>query len=462
MGFRSVISIMSPKSIVFDPNANAVIEAIESTGVTLTESQKLSCNNLIKRFKSAQIWTLQKALYGILGGTANAHKWNWVNPLDTNPAFRLTFAGTWTHSATGMLPSSAYANTFLTPSTHLSLNSAHLSFYSRTNSTGNFADMGVANNSSSFSAFQIMTKWSDNRFYGQVNDYDFTDNTVADSLGFFCGSRTASNVQKTFKNGSIVTSKSVASTLLVGYQIPIGARYLQNVAGSPGYAFYSNRQCAFASIGDGLTDGNSSDQFNIVEQYQVDNSRGLVIGWSPTSEIGIGTNNNYELPFKGIYHYSQSGCIYLTSELGNLPKTIKSLQLFFAGFTVPYTVTNQELWIAHVAESAFDAAPAVDFSDLTITNLTKVKNSFTHTVTNNNQWYQFDFDTNFNYNGTSNLLLIWKNMDGSATISGAGYGRTSNATNRGMYKFSDPAYPTGDGTRISEVLNVKFLWDWVE
>jgi len=144
MGFRSVISIMSPKSIVFDPNANAVIEAIESTGVTLTESQKLSCNNLIKRFKSAQIWTLQKALYGILGGTANAHKWNWLNPLDTNAAFRLTFSGTWTHSATGMLPSSAYANTFLTPSTHLSLNSAHLSFYSRTNSTGNFADMGVA------------------------------------------------------------------------------------------------------------------------------------------------------------------------------------------------------------------------------------------------------------------------------------------------------------------------------
>jgi hypothetical protein len=454
MGFRSVISIMSPKSIVFDSNANAVIEAIESTGVLLTESQKLSCNNLIKRFKSAQIWTLQKALYGILGGTANAHKWNWVNPLDTNPAYRLTFAGTWTHSATGMLPSSAYADTFLSTSA-ISLNSVHLSYYSRTNSSISGQEMGALQNTPNSYTDLGLNHPSYGAFTRINNGGVPIGVTNSDSTGFYIASRIASNILNLFKNSSKIRSGTDASNATTTRTIYIGGI---NNQGTPG--FYTNRQCAFASIGSGLTDGQASDQFNIVEQYQVDNGRGVVIGWKPTTEIGTGTNNNYELPFKGIYNYSQSGCIYLTSELGNLPKKIKSIQLFFAGFTTPYTISNQEIWIAHVAESAFDAAPAVNFSDLTITNITQVKNAFNLTITNNNQWYQFDFDTHFNYNGTNNLLLIWKNLDGSATVTGAGYGRTSNATNRGMYKFNDPSYPTGDGTRISEILNAKFLWDW--
>lgn len=453
---------MSPKSIVFDPNANAVIEAIESTGVILTESQKLSCDNLIKRFKLAQLWAKQRALYGILGGTANAHKWNWLNPLDTNPAFRLTFSGTWTHSPTGMLPSSAYADTHLAPSAVYTADAdnKHLSFYSRTNASTIGASSSIGSDNSTAGYCRMTVRGVSNQrthvFGGTNGTYSDTE---TDSRGYYIATRQNATASQLYKNFGIVGNGNTAN----GPTSNIPQTLLIGAARSAGtVTYYDNKQCAFASIGDYLTQGQVSDQFNIVEQYQVDNSRGLVIGWKPTSEIGTGTNNNYELPFKGIYHYSQSGCIYLTSELGNLPKTIKSLQLFFAGFTTPYTVTNQELWIAHVAESAFDAAPAVNFSDLTITNLTKVKNSFTHTVTNNNQWYQFDFDTNFNYNGTSNLLLIWKNIDGSASISGAGYGRTSNATNRGMYKFSDPAYPTGDGTRISEVLNVKFLWDWVE
>lgn len=257
----------------FDIDANKFLLAANINDIRI----KNAINKLVINLKAANIWTKMKAVYPMVGGTATTHKFNLKNSLDTDAAFRLTFSGGWTHSSNGVTPNgtNAYANTFLTPSTHLSLNSAHLSFYSRTNSTGNFADMGVANNSTNLSAIQIISKWSDNRFYGQVNDYDFTDNTVADSLGFFCGSRTASNVQKTFKNGSIVTSKTAASTLLVGYSIPIGARYIQNVAGSPGYTSYSNRQCSFASIGDGLSDAEALALYNAVNAFQVSLARNV-------------------------------------------------------------------------------------------------------------------------------------------------------------------------------------------
>ena len=250
-------------AVAYDADAQAYFTA--NTAITST-ADKTAINDFYLGLKSDGIYTKIKAMYFPIWGSAATCKWNLVNPVDSNPAFRLTFTTGWTYSSNGITPngSSAYADTFITPSTHLSLNSAHLSFYSRTNSTGTYTEMGVANNTTNLSAIQIVCKWTDNKFYGQVNDYDFTDNTVADSLGFFCGSRTASNVQKTFKNGSIVTSKTAASTFLVGYSIPIGARYIQNVAGSPGYTNYSNRQCAFASIGDGLTDTEATNFYTRV------------------------------------------------------------------------------------------------------------------------------------------------------------------------------------------------------
>ncbi len=256
--------------VVSDADAQAYINANEAI---TSQSDANAINTFFTGLKTDGIYTKIKAMYLPIWGSAASSKWNLIN----NRTFDLTFTTGWTFSSGGALPNgtSAYANTFLTPSSHLSLNSAHLSFYSRTNSTGNFADMGVANNSTNLSAILIMSKWSDNKFYGQVNDYDFTDNSVADSLGFFCGSRTASNVQKTFKNATIVTSKSAASTVLVGYQIPIGARYIQNVSGSPGYTSYSNRQCSFASIGDGLTDTEAANFYTLVNTYQTALSRNV-------------------------------------------------------------------------------------------------------------------------------------------------------------------------------------------
>jgi hypothetical protein len=358
-----------------------------------------------------------------------------------------------------MTPSTAYADTFLITSTAFAVDhNKHLSFYNQINVTAtNSSSIGSDNAAAGWCRMSVKSGSNASIVFGGTNGTGTVANV--DSRGFYIANRPTSATSQLYKNGSLVvngssangTSSQLAISLLIGAARSSGA-----------IVYYDNKQCSFASIGDSLTQSEASDQFNIVEQYQRDNGRGTVVGFVPTTEIGTGTSSNYEMPFKGIYHYSISASIYLQSELGNLPKRINSIQFYFAGFTTPYTVTNQEIWIAEVAQSSFDTAPAVDFSDLTITNLTQVKTSFTHTVTANNQWYQFDFNTPFTYNGTSNLIVIWKNYDGSATISGAGYGRTTSATNRGMYKFNDPSFPTGDGTRINEILNAKFIWDFVD
>jgi hypothetical protein len=55
-----------------------------------------------------------KVLYPFAGSTATTHKFNFVNPLDTDAAFRLNFLGGWTHDSNGAKGngSNATANTF--------------------------------------------------------------------------------------------------------------------------------------------------------------------------------------------------------------------------------------------------------------------------------------------------------------------------------------------------------------
>ena len=111
----------------FDPDAQAFITAAAIADPT----QQAAINTLVVDLKGYSIWTKMQALYPMVGGTASTHKFNLKNPLDTDAAFRLVFSGGWTHSANGALPNgtNAYADTFITPSTSLSLNSTHISYW---------------------------------------------------------------------------------------------------------------------------------------------------------------------------------------------------------------------------------------------------------------------------------------------------------------------------------------------
>ena len=117
-----------------DPDAQAFIDA---TGISGTEASAI--NTLVLSLKSNGIWTNLLAIYPMVGGTATSCKYNLKNPLDTDAAFRLSFAGTWTFNSSGAKPdgvAGTYANTFLNPTTHLSSTNGHISYYSFTNTTG--------------------------------------------------------------------------------------------------------------------------------------------------------------------------------------------------------------------------------------------------------------------------------------------------------------------------------------
>jgi hypothetical protein len=242
-----------------DADAQAFITAANITNGT----QQNAVNQLVLDLKSANVWTKMKAIYPIVGGSALTHKWNLKDPRDLDAAFRLNFTTGWTHSSNGMTPLNAYADTFIVPSTNLTLNSMHLSFYSRTNANtasneiGSWEGAGLhytmlslrqSNNSNRSTAFIQCTSGS----------ATFVD---TDSLGFYIGTRTSASSTIVYKNGTNRNSTSTTSTGQSTRKIYIGVANGNTLN-------YSTKQCSFASIGDGLTDTESANFNTAVATFQ--------------------------------------------------------------------------------------------------------------------------------------------------------------------------------------------------
>jgi hypothetical protein len=243
-----------------DPDAQAFITAASITDPT----QQSAINQLVVDLKGYSIWTKMKALYPFVGGSASSHKWNLKNPLDTDAAFRLVFNGGWTHSSTGALPNgtNAYADTKLNPSSSLNLDSTHFSFYSRTNSNGTEVEMGVQHTNSSLNLLEIRTSGTT---YIAVNSQGtYTTYADTDSRAFYIANRTASNVVNSWRNSTKKATGTTASSSL-----PNGNMWLSawNNIANPALLYYSTKQTAFASIGDGLTDAEAANFYTAVQAF---------------------------------------------------------------------------------------------------------------------------------------------------------------------------------------------------
>jgi hypothetical protein len=248
-----------------------VLAFLASTGITDATTIN-ALDVFVKYLKVNGIWTKCKAIYPFLGSTASTQKYNLVNSADTNAAFRLNFVGGWSFSATGALPNgvNSYADTFLVTSTNLSVNSSHLSMYSRTQSTTGFHDIG--NNASGNFALSAYYSGIGKLIVSYLYPTHSFLNTATNTLGLIIGSRTANNVLRMFFNGGLLgTNTTVRTSNLPAISIYLGATNTSGVAG-----FFSNRQFAFASIGDGLTDTEAANLNSAVSILQTSLDRNVV------------------------------------------------------------------------------------------------------------------------------------------------------------------------------------------
>jgi len=243
------------------------------TAASITDStQQSAINTLVTDLKTYGIWTKMKAIYPFVGGTASSHKFNLKDPRDLDAAYRLVFNGGLTHDSMGISlnGTNGYADTRMNAnSTNFNYLSQHLSLYSRTNTDGGYVDMGVQTGSGKrFVEFCIRLNGS---FYGALfyNDTnggaDYLTYTNNDSRGFYTFNRPSNTIVNIFKNSNKVSTKTQTSSNTMFSETPL---FIGAVNGFPSAGGYTNRQYAFASIGDGLTDAEALAFYNAVQTYQ--------------------------------------------------------------------------------------------------------------------------------------------------------------------------------------------------
>lgn len=242
-----------------DADAQAFITAAGITDAT----QQTAINTLVTDLKGYGIWTKMKAIYPFVGGTSSTHKWNLKDPADTDAAFRLVFSGGGTHSSTGYQPNgtNGYGDTKLNNNT-ISQNSGHISIYVRNNTTGLFTDIGADDLTNSCTS--IWSRYNDltyNQMHNQSGNYLTYSNS--NSQGYYISNRVASNNLSAWKNGTKNATATTLSRTPSNRLIFIGALNDNGTAN-----FYSNRNYAFASIGDGLTDTEAANLYTAVQAYQ--------------------------------------------------------------------------------------------------------------------------------------------------------------------------------------------------
>ena len=245
-----------------DPDAAAFFARVTAAGGTLSNTEKTAVNTLVVTLKANSLWAPMLAIYPMVGASAAACAQNLKSS-----SFTGTFTSGWTFASTGVTPNgtSAYMDTGLVTNTNLSLNSAHLSYYSRTNTTTlNAFDMG---SSATSAEFYLCYKAFGNQ-YVAIHSGGSTYNALADTLNLLQVNRVNSTQVKVYKNGATHQTISLNSNSLNSLNNFIGC---MNVAGTP--TFFTNRQCAFASIGDGLTDTQASNFYTAVQAFQTTLSR---------------------------------------------------------------------------------------------------------------------------------------------------------------------------------------------
>lgn len=249
--------------ILFD---NDVIKFINAIG-TLSDQQINSINYLVYQLKLFKIWNKCYAIYPFIGGTASSHKFNLKNPLDINSAFRLTFNGGWTHSINGATPngSNAFANTYLIPNNIMIPNSKSLSYYSRSSGFVSTFDTEIGSRVQNTSILEISIRQSNNNSYlavGGTNAIKTISNT--NGQGYYIGTRINDTITNFYKNGTLVSTgdSNLWTSSQVTNSIYIGA------TNDGSFYYYSNKQCAFAHIGEGLNQNEIYSLNNIIQNYQ--------------------------------------------------------------------------------------------------------------------------------------------------------------------------------------------------
>jgi hypothetical protein len=258
--------IIGSSIVQFDPDALAFFARVDAaTGVpnSLSATEKTATNQLVLDLKANSLWTPMKAIYPMVGASAAACAQNLKSS-----SFTGTFNGGWTFASTGATPngSTGWMQTNLNVNT-LAIGSMSLGYYSRTDTQtqqGHYIDA-----STSASVRFGIANFSGLYYVYLSNTAQFRNTSQLNSLGFFQGYRNNTTNVQGYKNSTKIinnAAESISSLANKTFEIGRNSNLLNG---------YTNEECAFAYIGDGITDTEASNFYTAVQAFQTTLSRNV-------------------------------------------------------------------------------------------------------------------------------------------------------------------------------------------
>jgi hypothetical protein len=247
----------------FDADASAFFGRVSTAGGTLSATEKAAVNQLVLDLKANSLWTPMKAIYPMVGASAAACAQNLKSS-----SFTGTFSSGWTFASTGITPNgtSATFNTGLNPSTALSsVNSNHQAVYLRTeNSPQNFVDIGQDNN-----------EWLSAIYWSNTVTFIYNPTSASNiSVANTNSNNLSINTRRSSTDFAFFYNNSKLGTNITPNILSFNSNNV-HIGSAGGLTFYSSRENAFASIGDGLTDTQAGNLYTAVQAFQVSLSRSV-------------------------------------------------------------------------------------------------------------------------------------------------------------------------------------------
>jgi hypothetical protein len=267
------LGLIGSQDFGFDADAQAFFDRVTAAGGTLSATEQLAIDTLVKQMKLDGIWTLMKAIYPLVGGGtgSTAARQAACSQNLKSSSFTGTFTSGWSFASTGATPNgtSAYFNTNFNPSTSGSLNSSHLSVYCRTN-LGISGILVLAGVKVASNIQTIVPSVFGANSYNSVNGTDTALSFVyARTDSFILTNRTSSTQFNNWYKNTKLNTTNQNSVALPNGNIWLSGRNLDNTS----LQFPDSNEKSFFTIGDGLTDTEASNLYTAVQAFQTTLSR---------------------------------------------------------------------------------------------------------------------------------------------------------------------------------------------
>lgn len=207
---------------------------------------------------------------------SNQFKYNLVNPVDSDAAFRLVFNGGWTHSANGATPNgtNGFADTKFSANANQTVNNCSVSAYVRTstNASTSVGEFGAAGAVAFLPliALQSTTLTTRNQYCWDYNvGSGAADINTSDSSGMWGVSRSSASSWQSFER-NVAISKTTNTTQS---SLPTANIYIGAVNHNGTAINFSFRQIAFAHMGNSLTNSEFNNLYTRVQAFQTALSR---------------------------------------------------------------------------------------------------------------------------------------------------------------------------------------------